>query len=157
MGYPLQAMIKIRTMREDRAAGDLTRARSARREAERVRNEKKAKRERFDSEKEERRDRIYGQVIGRKCTREELDQTKAAVQRIDEEAMLLAKDEAAAQQALEEKEKEMAAAKVRYLAAQKNKEKIVIHRSVWEEEDRLERERAEDLELEEFTGKRVES
>ena len=54
MSYPLQSMIRIRTMREDRAATDLTRARRARTAAERTLREKTEAVERYEETKEER-------------------------------------------------------------------------------------------------------
>jgi len=155
MAYPLQAMLKIRTMREDRAASDLTRARRARAVAEQSLREKREARQRYEETKEERRDKVYDAVIGRPVKRDDLDQVRDAVTRIDEEGVLLEADEHTAEQTLEEKEKEATAARVRYVAAEKDKEKIVLHREAWDEEDRREQERAGDAELEEFTGKRT--
>lgn len=155
MAYPLQAMLKIRAMREDRAASDLTRARRARMAAEQTLREKRNVRERYEETKEERRDRVYDAVIGRPVKRDDLDQVRDAVTRIDEEGVLLEADEQEAERTLEEKNKEASAAQVRYVAAEKDKEKISLHREAWEEEDRHEQERIEDAELEEFTGKRT--
>jgi len=154
MSYPLQSMLKIRTMREDRAASDLTRARRARTEAERVLREKAEVRRRYEATKDERRDQVYATVIGRAVKREDLDAVREAVTRIDEEGVLLAEDEKKAEHTAEEKRKEASAAHVRYVAAEKDKEKISLHRESWMADDRLEQERAEDMELEEFTGKR---
>lgn len=150
-------MLSIRAMREDRAAGDLTRARRARAEAERARDEKRKTRLKFEETKEERRDRIFETVIGRAVSREDLDRTREAVRAIDEEGLLLLEDERKAETTVEERTKQAQEAHAQYIVAEKNKEKIVIHKGIWEEEDRLERERAEDLELEEFTGRREES
>ena len=156
MSYPLQAMLKIRITREDRAATELTHARRERDTAERTRDEKQEKLRKFEETKEERRDRVFATVLGRTVTRDDLDQTREAVQSIDEEGLLLAEDERKAEAVLEEKTREAQSAKVRYVAAGKNREKIEIHRASWEDEDRRERERAEDLELEEFTGRKTE-
>ena len=157
MSYPLQSMIRIRAMREDRAASDLTVARRARRAAERTLREKAEVRERYQATKEERRDRVYDAVIGHAVKIEALDRARDAVKRIDEEGVLLEEDEKKAERDLEARTREASAARVRYVAAQKNKQKIELHREVWEEEDRKEQERLADIELEEFTGKRQEA
>ena len=157
MAYPLKSMIRIRAMREDRAATDLTRARRARSAAERTLREKSEKRERYEETKEARRDRVYDAVIGRAVRIETLDMARDAVNRIDEEGVLLEEDEKKAERDLEVRTREASAARVRYVAAQKNKQKIELHREVWEEEDRREQERIADTELEEFTGKRQET
>lgn len=156
MAYPLQSMLRIREMREDRAATDLTRARMARAEAERVRDEKHESRMKFEDTREERRDRIFATVIGRPVSLDELNQTRQAVQSIDEEAMLLLEAERKAENTLQEKTNEAEGARVRYVVAGINKEKIELHKDVWSEEERVERERAEDLEMEEFTGRKLE-
>ena len=154
MAYPLQSMLRIRAMREDRAASDLTRARRARTAAERTLREKTEERERYEETKEERRDRVYAAVIGRAVKITTLDQARDAVNRIDEEGLLLEEDEKKAERELEARTREMSAARVRHVAAQKNKQKIELHREIWEDEDRKEQERLSDAELEEFTGKR---
>ena len=156
MAYPLGSMIRIRSMREDRAATDLTRARRARTAAERTLREKTEAVERYEETKEERRDRVYDAVIGHAVKMEALDQARDAVNRIDEEGVLLEEDEKKAERDLEARTREASAARVRYVAAQKNKQKIELHREVWEEEDRKEQERLSDAELEEFAGKRQE-
>lgn len=144
-------------MREDRAATDLTRARRARTAAERTLQEKEETLRQYEETKEGRRDRVYDAVMGRPVRMEALDCARDAVKRIDEEGLLLEADEKKAEQDLEQRKKEAASARVRYVAAQKNKQKMELHREVWIEEDRREQERAADAELEDFTGKRREA
>jgi len=155
MAYPLQSLLKIRTMREDRAAGDLTHARHVRENAAATLERKRRTRESFEETKEERRDRVYGTVIGRIVNRESLDRVREAVMRIDEEGLLLLEDERKAADVLEEKKQDESRAHVRYVAATREHTKIDQHRNIWVEADRLVQERAEDAELEEFTGKRT--
>ena len=140
MGYALESMRKIRTMREERAGTELTGARRARAAAERERDEK-----------------AEAAVMGRRVTRDVLDRAREAVTRIDEEGVLLEEAERAAQATLETRDREADAAKVRYAAAARNKAKIEQHRHVWEEEDRRLQELRADMELEEFTGRRLTS
>lgn len=154
MSYPLQSMLKIRAMREDRAATDLTRARRARADAERVLRERTDVRVQYEKTKEDRRDSVYATVIGRKVRIDTLDEVRDAVNRIDEEGVLLEEAERKAVIVLEEKSKVATAAQVRYLAAEKNKQKIEMHREAWLEEDLKECERISDAELEEFAGRR---
>lgn len=156
MAYPLKSMIRIRSMREDRAASDLTQARRARRAAERTLREKTEAREQYEVTKESRRDRVYDAVIGHAVKIDALDRARDAVRHIDEEGVLLEEDEKKAERDLEARTREASAAHVRYVAAQKNKQKIELHREAWEEEDRKEQERLADIELEEFAGKRQE-
>ena len=59
MSYFLQPLLRIRVMREDRAAGELTVARRAVAEAERKLEERKSELAEYERTKEERRERIY--------------------------------------------------------------------------------------------------
>ncbi len=155
MGYALESMRRIRTMREERAGTELTGARRARAAAEREHDEKAEACARFEATKDARRDRIYAAVMGRPVTRDDLDRARAAVTRIDEEGVLLAEAERTAQATLETRDREADAAKVRYTAAARNKAKIDLHRQAWEEEDRRMQELRADMELEEFAGRRL--
>lgn len=155
MAYALNDMLKIRAMREDRAGTELTGARRARSAAERVRDEKAETRRRFDATKDERRDRIYDAVMGRIVSRDDLDRARAAVTRIDEEAMLLAEAERQAQAELAKRDRAAEAAHVRFVAASRKKAKIDQHRLAWEQEDRRMQEMRADAEMDEFTGRRM--
>lgn len=155
MAYALNDMLKIRAMREDRAGTELTGARRARSAAERVRDEKAETRRRFDATKDERRDRIYDAVMGRVVSMDDLDRARAAVTRIDEEAMLLAEAERQAQAELAKRDRAAEAAHVRFVAASRKKAKIDQHRLAWEQEDRRMQEMRADAEMDEFTGRRM--
>lgn len=155
MAYPLQSLLKIRVMRQDRAAGVLTHARHVRENAAETLANKTEARMRFDETKDARRDRVYETVIGRLVKREALDRAREMVMRIDEEGLLLMEDERKAAEVLEEKKQEESRSHVRYVAATRECTKIDEHRTIWMEEDNRAQERAEDSELEEFTGKRV--
>ncbi len=155
MAYALNDMLKIRAMREDRAGTELTGARRARSAAERVRDEKAETRRRFDATKDERRDRIYDAVMGRVVSRDDLDRARAAVTRIDEEAMMLAEAERQAQAELAKRDRAAEAAHVRFVAASRKKAKIDQHRLAWEQEDRRMQEMRADAEMDEFTGRRM--
>ena len=124
MAYALNDMLKIRAMREDRAGTELTGARRARSAAERVRDEKAETRRRFDATKDERRERVYDAVMGRVVSMDDLDRARAAVTRIDEEAMLLAEAERQAQAELAKRDRAAEAAHVRFVAASRKKAKI---------------------------------
>lgn len=155
MAYALNDMLKIRAMREDRAGTELTGARRARAAAERVRDERAETRRRFDATKDERRERVYDAVMGRVVSMDDLDRARAAVTRIDEEAMLLAEAERQAQDELTKRDQAAEAAHVRFVAASKKKAKIDQHRLAWEQEDRRMQEMRADAEMDEFTGRRM--
>ena len=154
MDYPLQSMLKIRVMREDRAGSALTSARRARKTAADELENRRRERARYLETKEERRDRLYDQVMGKPVSMDALDDVRTAVTRIDEEGVLLEQAEQKAEDVLKQKEREAESARVEFVGASRNRMKIDEHRNIWTEEVRLEEERAADAEMEEFTGKK---
>lgn len=155
MAYQLQSMLKIRGMRQDRAQTELAGARIARAAAEREMEEKKETRAKFEETKEERRDAAFDTVIGRVVSLDDIDSVRSAVARIDEEGMLLEEAEHRATDEFQAKDRAAEGARVRFVAATKDKAKIDEHRKAWEEEDRKLQEMLADAEMEEFTGRRM--
>ena len=90
MSYILQPLLRIRTMREDRATGELTAARQALAAAQEALAARQRDLAEWESTKEERRDRIYDAIIGRKVSRDQIDLATEGVSRIDEEGVLKA-------------------------------------------------------------------
>ena len=154
MNYPLQSMLKIRVMREDRAGTALTTARRARKLAADELENRRQEHARYLETKEERRDRIYEQIMGRPVGMDALDDVRTAVTKIDEEGVLLERAEQEAEDLLRKREREAESARVEFVGASRNRMKIDEHRNIWVEEERHEEERAADAEMEEFTGKK---
>ena len=157
MDYPLQSMLRIRTMREDRAGSALTAARQARTLAEAELERRHQDRERYLETCEERRDRVFDQVMGIAVPMDQLDRVRAAVAKIDEEGVALQRAELDAEDALEARTREADAARRTFALASRNRMKIDEHKNIWTEEVRIEEERAADAEMEEFTGKTKEA
>lgn len=157
MAYQLQSMLRIRGMRQDRAQTELAGARVARKAAERELDERREQRERFDETKDERRDAAFDTVMGRVVSMDEIDSVRSAVSRIDEEGMLLVEAEHQAADEFKKKDEAAEGARVRFVAATKEKAKIDEHRKAWEEEDRKMQEMLADAEMEEFTGRKMTS
>ena len=150
MSYTLQPLLRIREMREDRAAGELTIARQALVAAEEALEARKRELADYESTKEERRDRIYDTVIGRTVSREQLDMATEGVARIDEEGTLKADNVVRAEAERKTREDAAETARAALNLAIKNRMKIDEHRAVWlAEEDKAQEARAEG-ELEAF-------
>ena len=147
-------MLKIRVMREDRAGTALTSARRARKAAADELERRRREREAYLETKDERRDRIYDQVMGRSVGLDTLDDVRTAVTRIDEEGVLFERAEQEAEDVLKKKDREAEAARIEFVGASRNRMKIDEHRKIWIDEMRLEEERAADAEMDEFTGKK---
>lgn len=155
MAYALQAMLKIRAMKEDQAQASLALARGARQQAE-VELQKKAEDLiNYEAGKDERRDRVFATVMGKVVQMDTLDRVRSAVASIDEEGVLLAEAERKAQENVKHKEELVEQARLSFVVASKNREKIVQHRALWEEEERKELERIADNEMDEFAGRKV--
>ena len=154
MAYALQDLLRIRMMREDRASAELVAARQEVVRAEQQLEERKNELRQFEATKEERRDRIFAAVVGHSITREELDQALEGVARIDEEGVLKADNVNLAVVNVKEKEKLSEEAHRLFVKASKDRTKISEHREVWLVEEMKEQEFRQEIELEDFTGKK---
>ena len=141
-------------MREDRASGELTAARQAVRTAEEALAKRRRELEEFSRTKDERRDRIYANIMGRAVSREQIDLAQEGVARIDEEGALRADNVLRAQSELKTREAEAETAREAFVAASKNRMKIDEHRQVWIAEEAREQEHRVEGELEDFTGRK---
>ncbi len=156
MSYTLQPLMRIRQMREDRAAGELTAARQALAAAEEALAARKRDLAEYEDTKEERRDRIYAAIIGRPVSRDQIDIANEGVARIDEEGVLKADNVVRAEGEVHEREAAAEAARVNLTAATKNRMKIDEHKSVWLQAEAAEQERLAEGELEDFIVRKPE-
>ena len=156
MAYLLQPLLRIRTMREDRATGELTVARQALAAAERALEDRKRELAEFNATKEERRDRIYAAVIGHMVTREQLDMANEGVARIDDEGVLRADNVRHAEKERNKREEATDLARANLNLATKNKMKIVEHKAVWLADEAKAQEARAESELEDFTVRKEE-
>lgn len=150
MAYVLQDLLNIRSMREDRAAGELTAAREKVQQAEKDVADREKELADYELTKDERRDRIYNAVIGRTVSREEIDLAQEGVARIDEEGILKADNVAQAKRILHEKKELAHRAQTNFSIATRNRMKIDEHKAVWLEEERAFDEHRAEGELEDF-------
>lgn len=155
MAYKLDSLVKIRLRREDAARSELAVARSRVEQAERDLAARKDELRRYEETREERRDRIYAAIIGRSVSQEELELAREGIARIDEEGSLKADNVVRAGDFLKEREREAGAAAGRFAAATRNRMKIDEHRGEWLRSEAELDERRQEIELEDFTGKKV--
>ncbi len=155
MGYALEQLLIIRGRREDRARGELQTARQAVRQAEDVLKTQQEALSLYERTKEERRDRIFAAIIGRSIQMDDLDLAREGVARIDEEGVLKANNVARAEEELAHRKEEAETAKVAYIISSKERMKIAEHKNDWMHFQLQEDEHRQDLELEDFTGKKV--
>lgn len=156
MGYLLQPLLRIRTMREDRASGELVAAKRELALAEEALAARQRDFAEWESTKEARRDRIYDAVMGRAVTREQLDMANEGVARIDEEGVLKADNVKRAEAERQRREEATESARQNLNLATKNRMKIDEHKAVWIREDALAQEARAEGELEDFTVRKEE-
>ena len=156
MTYALQPLLRIRVTREDRARGELTAARRAVVEAEEALAARQRELAEYEETKEERRDRIYDTIIGRKVTRDQIDLANEGVARIDEEGVLKADNVKRAEAERQTRQAAADTARSVFAQAMKNRMKIDEHRSVWQAEDARAAEAREESELEDFIVRKEE-
>lgn len=154
--YALQPLLRIRTMREDRASGELVAAKRALAAAEDALSARRRDLAEWEKTKEERRDRIYAAIIGRPVSREQLDLANEGVSRIDEEGALKADNVKRAEGEVRQRADAAAVAKTNFTIATKNRMKIDEHKAVWLREDAAEQEARAEGELEDFIVRKEE-
>ena len=143
-------------MREDRATGELTAARQALAAAQEAMAARQRDLAEWESTKEERRDRIYDAIIGRKVSRDQIDLATEGVSRIDEEGVLKADNLKRAEGVVREKADAAEVARMNLTIATRNRMKIDEHRAVWLAEDAAEQEARAEGELEDFVVRKEE-
>lgn len=155
MAYALESLIKIRTRREDAARGELTAARLRMSQAQNELLARKEELSEYEKTKEERRDKIFAAIIGRTIGSDDLELAREGISRIDEEGNLKADNVIRAEDVVREREKEVEVAKEGFVFATKNRMKIDEHRQTWLRMEEAENEHRQEVELEDFTGKKV--
>ena len=155
MAYALESLIKIRVRREDAARGELTAARLKVAEAKKDLEARRNDLSEYERTKEERRDRIYAAIIGRTVTADDLALAREGVSRIDDEGNLKADNVLRAEGVLKDRQQEAETAREGLVQATKNRMKIDAHRESHLSEETARAERRQEIELEDFTGKKV--
>ena len=156
MPYVLQPLLQIRTMREDRATGELSAARRELATAEAALEARRRDLAAYEETREERRDRIYDAIMGRAVSREQIDLANAGVARIDEEGALKADNVARAEAERKKREEAAEVARQHLLQATKDRMRIDEHQGVWLAEEAAEEELRAEGELEDFVVRKSE-
>lgn len=155
MAYALDSLMKIRVRREDAARSELTAARMRMSQAQGELEARKEELRLYEETKDERRDRIYAAILGRAVSADELEMAREGVSRIDEEGNLKADNIVRAEGVLRDREKEVEVAREGFVLATKNRMKIDEHRNDWLIAEAAEEDHRQEIELEDFTGKKV--
>lgn len=147
--YPLGPLLSVRQYREDAAQNLLRQAERLAREAEAALQEREEL-ERYRLWRVEEEDRRYGAIMGQLLSLDDLEEFKAGLGRLRDAELRREEDVAKADQALNKARQAVTDAKSGLSKARRDTARILAHRNIWNEMARLEAERKEDLESEEF-------
>lgn len=156
MGYVLEPLLRIRTMREDRAAGELTAARRATAEARDALARRVEELDRYNETRESRRDRLWDAVIGREVSRERIDLLEEGLAQIDEEGNLKKDGVLRAEGEVKKREEAESVARANFTTATRNRMKIDEHKDVWRKAEAAADEHRAEGELEDFMVRKEE-
>lgn len=155
MQYALQSLLNIRTRREDTARGEVTVARHHLHQAQNDLNDRKEELRLYESTKDQRRNRLYSTIIGRIVNMNDLDLVRQGIARIDEEGNLRAHNVQCAQDKVVTCEEALDHARQGLIVATKNRMKLDEHRVHWLKEETAQADYRQEIELEDFTGKKT--
>lgn len=152
--YPLQKLLRLRGVREDKAAAEVTnrKKRLAEAKMEKLRREQELEkyiRWRIEKEKE-----LFEEIKGKEVSQKDLDNYKHEVLKLRGRQVQMEEAILEAQKHIEQCQKDLQTARDNYLAAVRERKKIEEHRSRWLEIEKLRQEREEEKELEEFIPKK---
>jgi type III secretion protein O len=102
--------------------------------------------------RKEEEDRRYREILGKDLSRKEMDAFKGGVAALREKDAILMEALEEAQKAEQEASRRRDEAMEALKRRRKDREKIDVHREIWQVGEAREAERREDLEMEEFTG-----
>jgi type III secretion protein O len=153
--YPLHTLLRVRVLREDNSIRALKAAEAAR-DAARIRVAEKEKAlDEYRAWRKEEVERRYLKIMLQKLSLDELDKFHAGLRRLKDREISLEEELENARAALREAGAKVEEAKKNFLQAHKDTQKILGHRDIWLQEQAGEDLRADDLEMEDFSGKNI--
>ena len=148
--YLLQDLVRVREFREDRAGKAVLKARSFAEEARLDLRKKEKELTSYQKWRVEEEDRLIRSIMLKKVRLGEITDLRLDIAALRERELdhidAVKKAEGDLDRALEDLEQ----ARLAHIRATQELEKLVEHREAWRDEMRLESERSEDLEMEEF-------
>lgn len=148
--YPLDPLLSVRQYREEAAQNLLRQAERMAREAEATLREREKELERYRIWRVEEDDRRYEAIMGQLLSLDDLEEFKAGLGRLRDAELRREEDVTKAEQALTKARQAVDDAKSGLNKARRDTARILAHKNIWNETARLEAERKEDLESEEF-------
>lgn len=148
--YPLAALLNLRLFRQDKAMRALQTCEKKLANAKKKVKQAIEKHEEFMVWLGEEEQRRYQSIMGKEMTLEDIDEFKAGLLSIRGRESHYLENILKARNHVQVCKDDVAQAKKDLLAAQKGTMKIEVHKERWTELAKLEAERAEELEMEDF-------
>jgi type III secretion protein O len=146
----------VRQIREDAAAAEYTAREQALLAAKKETAARQQALEEYIVWRKEEEERRYAAILNRQMDLNDLDTFKAGLAALRDKDNILLEAVALARKAEEEAGTARETAFAALKQARKDKEKLSTHREIWQVEENREVQRLEDLEMEEFSGKKAE-
>jgi len=151
--YPLQRLLRLRSIREDKAAAEVTNRKRLLAEAIEEKKHREEELKKYRAWRIEREQELFEEIRGKEISQKELDEYKQELLRLRGKEVQLEESILEAQKHIEQCEREVETARDAYLAAVRERSKIEEHRTRWSEVEKIRLEREEEKELEEFVPK----
>jgi type III secretion protein O len=154
-GYPLDTLLRVRSLREDNSIRALKAAEAAYAEARLTAAEKEKALAAYRVWRKEEEDRRYLEIMLQHLSLDELDKFHDGLRLLKDGEISREEELEKARAALLEAGAEVEKAKKIFLQARMDTQKILGHRDIWLQEQAKEELRAEDLEMEDFSGRNI--
>jgi type III secretion protein O len=154
MPYPLAALLRVRKLRESNALSAVKNAETALEKARQTLAAKKKELENYALWWPEEEERRYGEILFQKLSLHAMDDFKDGLNQLRLGETLRREEVVRAEAGAAQAEKAALAARQNLLEARKSERKIDAHRAIWLGERATEAMRLEDLEMEDFKGKK---
>jgi len=150
MRYPLEDLLEIRRVRQDRAQNEVVRKRHETDRANRKVEDRKREAADYRRWRLRKEDELYEEIRGKIVPLGELDDLKETVSGLRRREAALEKAVEEALEELEAAREELEKARERYREAVREARKIDEHKASWMEEALKERREAQEKEMEDF-------
>lgn len=152
-GYPLERLLQVRKFREDAAAAEIARCVHALEDAKQALVQHQKELEAYIAWRLKEEDTLFKEIQNKEISLSEVETYKQTLLSLRGKEVQYEERILEAEKHIEDCKVALEQARKARLLAMRERAKIEEHGERWQDEQRLLAERAEDLELEEFTGK----
>ncbi len=148
--YPLQALLQVRTFRENEAQQKLVRAKKAKQDADKMLLDAKQALQDYITWRLAEEKKRYDAIMGIVCSKQDLDNLRNELEQLKIKDISLQQDIDAAQNEVLRCAEALQLANETFFQRRKEKEKLLAHKDSWTEDAIKEELHVEEYELEDF-------